>query len=124
MLRFSGGGEGALAPDNSFGPNSLMLGVVSPANRPDPLESALENSQLDSSSAGYNRTRTVPFESSSRIQLNSAAVLLSIDFSAASSGEPGFSVNQQVVDAPASTLVPNTKPPSTRAPASSTARLP
>ncbi len=28
MLRFSGGGEGALAPDTRFGPNSLVDGVV------------------------------------------------------------------------------------------------
>ena len=106
MLRFSGGGEGALAPDPTFGPNSLIPGGVSPATRLDLLDNAFEISQLGCSSADYNRTPTVPFESSSRIQLNSAAVLLSIDFSAASSGNPGFSVNQQVVDAPALSLIP------------------
>ena len=106
MRRFSGGGEGALAPGDSYGRNSLMPGGVSPATRLDLLDSALEISQLDCSSAGYNRTTTVPFESSSRIQLNGAEVLLSIDFSPASSGNPGFSVNQQVVDAPALSLIP------------------
>ena len=106
MLRFSGGGEGALAPDPTYGPNSLIPGGVSPAIRLDLLDNAFEISQLGCSSADYNRTPTVPFESSSRIQLNSAAVLLSIDFSAASSGNPGFSVNQQVVDAPLLSLVP------------------
>src|SRR5438552_11214132 len=90
MLRFSGGGEGALAPDSTYGPKSLMPGMVSPANRLDLFDSALEASQLDFSSAAYDRTTTVLFESSSRIQLNSAAVLLSIDFIAASSGNPGF----------------------------------
>ncbi len=106
MLRFSGGGEGALAPDSTFEPKSFMPGMVSPANRLDLLDSALEASQLDFSSAGYDRKTTVLFESTSRIQMNSAAVLLRIDFSAASSGNPGFSVNQQADGAPASTLVP------------------
>ena len=106
MLRFSGGGEGALAPDPTFGPNSLMPVVVSPPTGLHLLDSAMEVSQLGCSSAGYNRTRTVPFESSSRIQLSSAAVLLSIDFSPTPSADPGFSIDQQVVDAPASTLIP------------------
>jgi hypothetical protein len=90
MLRF---GEGVLALDTSFGTNSLMLGVVSPATRLDLLDSALEISQLGCSSAGYNRTATVPFESSSRIQLNSAAFLVSTNFSPTASANPGFSIN-------------------------------
>jgi hypothetical protein len=106
MLRFSGGGEGALAPDARFGTNSLMTGVVSPATRLDLLDNALEMSQLGCSLAGYNRTITVPFESSSRIQLNSAALLFSINFSPAPSADPGFGIKQQVVDAPALSLVP------------------
>ena len=105
MLRFSGGGEGALAPDPTFGPNSLMLDVVSHATRLDLLDSAMETSQLGCSMAGYNRTTTVPFESFSRIQLNSAAILVSINFSPTPGADPGISINQQVVDAPASTLV-------------------
>src|SRR5712691_4100552 len=105
MLRLFGAGEGALAPDTSFGPNSLMLDMVSPATRLDLVDSAMETSQLGCSTAGYNRTTTVPFESFSRIQLNSAAILVSINFSPTPSADPGFSVNQQVVDAPASTLV-------------------
>ena len=106
MFRFSGGGEGALAPDPTFGPNGLIPGVVSPATRLDLVDSALEISQLGCSSAGYNRTTTVPFERSTRIQLNSAAVLVGINFSPAPSAAPGFGINQQVVDAPALSLVP------------------
>jgi hypothetical protein len=106
MLRFSGGGEGALAPDSSFGPNSLMPGVVSPANRLDLPNRPLEISHLGYSLADDNRTTTAPLESFSRVQLNGAEVLLSIDFGAASSGNTGFSVNQHVVGTPDSTLVP------------------
>lgn len=106
MSRFFGGGEGALAPCDRFTPNSPMTGVVSPAARLDLLERVLEISQLGCSSADYNRTRTVPFESSSRIQLNSAAILLSIDFSRIPGADPGFIINQPVVYEPASTLVP------------------
>jgi hypothetical protein len=106
MLRFSGGGEGALAPDPTFGPNGLIPGVVSPAARLDLVDSALEISQLGCSLAGYNRPTTVPLERSSRIQLNSAAVLVSTNFSPAPSADPGFGINQQVVDAPALSLVP------------------
>ena len=105
MIRFSGGGEGALAPDTNFGPNSLLLDVVSRATELDLLDRALEASQLGCSLAGYNRTTPVPFERSSRIQSNNAAVLLSINFSPTPSADPGFSINQQVVDAPASSLL-------------------
>ena len=104
MIRFSGGGEGALARDANFGPNSLLLDVVSRATELDLLDRALA-SQLGCSLAGYNRTTPVPFERSSRIQSNSAAVLLSINFSPTPSADPGFSINQQVVDAPASSLL-------------------
>ena len=45
MIRFSGGGEGALALGESYGPNSLMPGVVSPATRLDHLDNALATSQ-------------------------------------------------------------------------------
>ena len=106
MFRFSGGGKGALAPNPTFGPNSLIPGVVSLASRLDLVDSALEISQLVCSSTGYNRTATVPFERSSRIQLNRAKVLLSIDFSPAPSADPGFGIKQQVVDAPTLSLVP------------------
>jgi len=100
MIRFSGGGEGALAPGESYGPNRLMPGVVSPAIRLDHLDNALATSQPACSWADYDRVETVPFESSSRIQLNSAAVLVGINFSPAPSAAPGFGINQQVVDAP------------------------
>ncbi len=106
MIRFSGGGDGALAPGESYGPNRLMPGVVSPATRLDHLDNALATSQPGCSWADYNRTTTVPFESSGRIRLNSAAVLLSIDFSPAPTAAPGFGINQQVIDAPALSLVP------------------
>ena len=106
MIRFSGGGEGALAPGESYGPNRLMPGVASPATRLDHLDIALATSQPACSWADYNRVATVPFESSSRIQLNSAAVLVGINFSPARSAAPGFGINQQVVDAPALSLVP------------------
>lgn len=105
MLRFFGDGEGVLAPGDSFGPNSLMPGVVSLATRLDLIDSASEISQLGYASARYNRTANVLFESSSRIQSNSAAFLVSTNFSPTASANPGFSINQEVVDATASTLV-------------------
>lgn len=100
MLRFFGDGEGVLAPGDSLGPR-----VVSPATRLDLLDRALEISQLGCASAGYNRTATVPFESSSRIQSKSAAFLVSLNFSPTRGADPGLVINQQVVDAPAVTLV-------------------
>ena len=106
MIRFSGGGEGALAPGESYGPNRLMPGVVSPAIRLDHLDNALATSQPGCSWADYNRTATVPFESSSRIQLNSAALLFSINFSPVISADSGFGIKRQVVDAPALSLIP------------------
>ena len=43
MILFSGGVEGALAAETSFG--SLMSGVVSPATRLDHFDNALATSQ-------------------------------------------------------------------------------
>jgi hypothetical protein len=57
-----------------------------------------------SASAGYYRTTTVPLDGSSRIQLNSTAFLVSTNFRPTTSANLGLSLNQQVVDAPASTL--------------------
>jgi hypothetical protein len=57
-----------------------------------------------SASAGYNRTTTVPLEGSSRVQLNSTGLLVSTNFRPTLSANLGFSIDQQVIDAPASTL--------------------
>lgn len=54
----------------------------------------------------YNRTTTVPLDHSSRLQLNSAAFLISATFRPTSNANLAFSFNQQVIEAPASTFTP------------------
>jgi hypothetical protein len=54
----------------------------------------------------YNRTTTVPLVSSGRIELNSATFLAGINFSPIRSAHLGLSFNQQMIDTPASAVVP------------------
>lgn len=54
----------------------------------------------------YHRTSTVPLLSSDRLQFNSAGFLASVNFSPIRSAQLGFSFNQQVIETPASTVVP------------------
>jgi hypothetical protein len=55
---------------------------------------------------GYNRTTTSPLMSSRRVELNSRALLVSANFSPTQGSRLGFGFNEQVIDAPAPTLVP------------------
>ena len=54
----------------------------------------------------YNRMKTAPLVSSGRIDLNSATFLASVNFHPTRSAHLGLSFNQQVLDAPAATVVP------------------
>lgn len=57
-----------------------------------------------SASAGYYRTTTVPLQSASRFQLNSTSLVAGMNYRPTAATSLGFSINQQAIDAPASTL--------------------
>jgi hypothetical protein len=55
---------------------------------------------------GYNRATSSPLVGSGRIELNSRTLLVSANLSPTRGAHMGFSFNEQVIDAPAPTLVP------------------
>jgi hypothetical protein len=59
-----------------------------------------------SAAVSYSRTTTVPLESSSRLQLNSTGFLVSTNFRPTRNINLGFSLNQQVINAPTSARAP------------------
>jgi hypothetical protein len=84
----------------------IAIGAQSGAHKSSVFSLQWQPSARFSAFAGYNRTTSVPFNGAGRLQLNSTAFLVSANFRPTANANLGFSINQQVIDAPASTLSP------------------